>query len=90
MLDALWRTPFWRYSEDEFIAAARGCVAVMGAGGTRITRRVIEALPELCFISKFGIGVDSIDGRWKTKPRVRSPPRSRSHSSDFPVGSYCS
>jgi len=58
---ALWHTPFWRYSEDEFIAAARGCVAVMGASGTRITRRVIEALPELCFISKFGIGVDSID-----------------------------
>jgi hypothetical protein len=27
---ALWPTPFWRYSEDEFMAAARvsiGCVA---------------------------------------------------------------
>ena len=58
---ALWQTPFWRYSEDEFIAAAQGRIAVMGASGTRITRRVIEALPELRFISKFGIGVDSID-----------------------------
>lgn len=58
---ALWQTPFWRYSEDEFIAAARGRIAVMGASGTRITRRVIEALPELRFISKFGIGTDSID-----------------------------
>jgi len=58
---ALWQTPFWRYSEDEFIAAARGCVAVMAASGTLIMRRVIEALPEPCFISKFGIGVDSID-----------------------------
>jgi D-3-phosphoglycerate dehydrogenase len=58
---ALWRTPFWRFSEDEFIGAARGCVAEMGASSTRITRRVIEALFELCFISKFGIGVDSID-----------------------------
>ncbi len=58
---ALWRTPFWRYSEDEFIAAAQGRIAVMGASGTRITRRIIEALPELRFISKFGIGADSID-----------------------------
>ncbi len=58
---ALWRTPFWRYSEDEFIAAAQGRIAVMGASGTRITRRIIKALPELRFISKFGIGADSID-----------------------------
>jgi D-3-phosphoglycerate dehydrogenase / 2-oxoglutarate reductase len=33
----------------------------MGASGTRISRRVIESLPELRFISKYGIGVDSID-----------------------------
>jgi D-3-phosphoglycerate dehydrogenase / 2-oxoglutarate reductase len=58
---ALWQAPFWRYSEDEFIAAARGRVAVMGASGTHITRRIIEALPDLRFISKFGIGTDSID-----------------------------
>jgi D-3-phosphoglycerate dehydrogenase / 2-oxoglutarate reductase len=45
----------------ELIGAAQGWVAEMGASGTRITRRVIEALPELCFISKLGIGVDSID-----------------------------
>ncbi len=57
----LWESPFWRYSEDEFIAAAKGCIGVMGASGTRITRRVLEALPELRYISKFGIGVDSID-----------------------------
>ena len=57
----LWESPFWRYSDDEFIAAARGCVGVMGASGTRITRRILAALPELRFISKFGIGVDSID-----------------------------
>jgi D-3-phosphoglycerate dehydrogenase / 2-oxoglutarate reductase len=58
---ALWQAPFWRYSEDEFITAAQGCVGVMGASGTRLTRRIIEALPELRFISKFGIGADSID-----------------------------
>ncbi len=57
----LWESPFWRYSEDEFIAAAKGCIGVMGASGTRITRRILEALPELRYISKFGIGVDSID-----------------------------
>ena len=57
----LWETPFWRYSEDEFIKTAAGHVAVMGASGTRITRKVIEALPDLRYIAKFGIGVDSID-----------------------------
>jgi D-3-phosphoglycerate dehydrogenase len=57
----LWETPFWRYSEDEFIRTARGHIAVMGASGTRITRRVIQALPDLRYIAKFGIGVDSID-----------------------------
>jgi D-3-phosphoglycerate dehydrogenase / 2-oxoglutarate reductase len=53
--------PFKRFSEDEFITRAKPCIALMGASGTRITRRVIEALPSLRYISKFGIGVDSID-----------------------------
>ncbi|MDE3176844.1 MAG: hydroxyacid dehydrogenase [Pseudomonadota bacterium] len=57
----LWVTPFTRYSEDELIAAAQDCVALMGASGTRISRRVIEALPKLRYISKYGIGFDSID-----------------------------
>jgi len=58
---ALWEMPFQRYSEDELIAQAQGCIALMGASGTRISRRVIESLPELRFISKYGIGFDSID-----------------------------
>ena len=58
---ALWVMPFTRYSEDQLIDEAEGCVALMGASGTRITRRVMEALPELRYISKYGIGVDSID-----------------------------
>lgn len=58
---ALWESPFWRYSEDEFISEAQDHIAVMGASGTRITRRIIEALPQLRYISKFGIGVESID-----------------------------
>lgn len=57
----LWVMPFQRFSEDELIAEAADCVALMGASGTRISRRVIEALPQLRYISKFGIGVDSID-----------------------------
>ena len=58
---ALWESPFWRYSDEEFIAAAKGRIAVMGASGIRFTRRMIEALPDLRYISKFGIGVETID-----------------------------
>ena len=58
---ALWEMPFERFSEDELIAEAKDCVGLMGASGTRISRRVIESLPQLRYISKFGIGVDSID-----------------------------
>lgn len=57
----MWEPGFRRYTEAEIIAAAAGCVAVMGASGAHFTRPVIEALPALRFISKFGIGVDSID-----------------------------
>jgi D-3-phosphoglycerate dehydrogenase len=49
------------YTEDELIEEALGYRALMGASTHRITRRVIESLPDLAFISKFGIGVDSID-----------------------------
>lgn len=54
------------FSEDELIEASRGYPAIMGASTHRVTRRVIEALPDLAFISKFGIGVDSIDMRAAT------------------------
>lgn len=58
---ALWEMPFARFTEDELIARAEGCIALMGASGTAITRRVIERLPQLRYISKYGIGYDSID-----------------------------
>ena len=58
---ALWELPFQRFTEDELIARAEGCVALMGASGTRITRRVFNSLPDLRYISKYGIGFDSID-----------------------------
>ncbi|MGD9958067.1 phosphoglycerate dehydrogenase [Nocardioides sp.] len=48
-------------SEDELIERGKGHVALMGASTHRITRRVIEELPDLAFISKYGIGVDAID-----------------------------
>lgn len=47
--------------EDELIERARGHAALMGASGTRITRRVMQALPELGYISKLGIGCEIID-----------------------------
>ncbi len=58
---AMWSKGFQRYTEPEIIKAARGFTAVMGASGAYFTRSVIAALPELRFISKYGIGVDSID-----------------------------
>jgi D-3-phosphoglycerate dehydrogenase / 2-oxoglutarate reductase len=58
---ALWEMPFKRFSEAEFLERAQPCVAVMGASGVRITTAVLAALPNLRFISKYGIGVDTID-----------------------------
>jgi D-3-phosphoglycerate dehydrogenase len=58
---AMWQSPYARYTEDEIISAARDFISVMGASGAKFTARVIDALPELRFISKFGVGVDNID-----------------------------
>ncbi|HEY6456520.1 MAG TPA: NAD(P)-dependent oxidoreductase [Steroidobacteraceae bacterium] len=57
----MWQPPYTRYSEDEIVAAALGHCAVMGASGARFSGNVLQRLPELRFISKFGAGVDSID-----------------------------
>jgi len=48
-------------TQDELIEAARGYSALMGASTHPITARVLEALPEVAYVSKYGIGVDSID-----------------------------
>ena len=48
-------------SEDEIINGCRGCSAILGTGNPPITRKVMEALPELQFIQRFGAGVNSID-----------------------------
>jgi D-3-phosphoglycerate dehydrogenase len=57
----MWQEPYARYAEAEIIAAASGYPALMGASGVQFTPRVIEALPQLRFISKFGVGLDNID-----------------------------
>ena len=48
-------------TEDEIIEGCRGAQVILGTGNPPITRRVMEALPELRFIQRFGIGVNSID-----------------------------
>ena len=48
-------------TEDELIERARGYTALMGASTHPITARVLESLPEVAYLSKYGIGVDSID-----------------------------
>ncbi len=58
------------FTEDELIEQAKGFPALMGASTHPITRRIIESLPELAFISKFGIGVDSIDMQAATENGV--------------------
>jgi len=57
----MWQQPYARYSDSEFVAAAAGYPAVMGASGVQFTPGVIQALPKLRFISKFGVGVDNIN-----------------------------
>lgn len=52
---------FRRYSEEAIIEQASGFEAVLGSSSAHFTRRVIEALPSLRYISKLGIGVDTID-----------------------------
>lgn len=48
-------------TEDEIIAGCQGAIALLGTGNPPITRSVMEALPDLKYIQRFGIGVNSID-----------------------------
>lgn len=48
-------------SEEEIIDGCQGAMAILATGNPPITRRVLEALPEVKFIQRFGIGVNSID-----------------------------
>ena len=48
-------------TEDELIAGCQGAIAILGTGNPPITRKVMEALPELKYVQRFGVGVNSID-----------------------------
>lgn len=58
---SVWDVEPHPFSERELITRARGNVGLMGGTGNRLTSEVMEALPELRYISKFGIGYDNID-----------------------------
>jgi len=47
--------------KEQIIELAQGYPAVIGASAVRWTREVLQALPELRFISKLGIGYEVID-----------------------------
>jgi len=48
-------------TEDEIIQGCKGAMAILATGNPPITRKVMEALPELKFVQRFGAGVNSID-----------------------------
>ena len=84
----MWQSPYQPLDERELIEQAGGCIALMGGGQRPIGGRVMDALPQLRYLSKCGIGYDSIDveaathgGFWSpTRPstaRWRSSPSTR-------------
>lgn len=57
------------WTEQDVIAAAEGCVAVL-AGMEPYTEKVFSALPDLKVIARWGIGYDSIDVVAATRHKV--------------------
>lgn len=59
---ASWATPQGD-SEDEMVAMAKGAVALAGTSirSSPITRRILEAAPDLRIVAKYTIGVDDVD-----------------------------
>lgn len=59
---ASWRDPRGN-SEDEIAQIGRGSDALMGTSirSSRVTRKIMEACPDLRIISKFTIGYDDVD-----------------------------
>lgn len=48
-------------TEEEMIAGCQGAQVILATGNPPITRKVMEALPEVKFVQRFGAGVNSID-----------------------------
>lgn len=48
-------------TEEEIIEGCKGYEAILCTGNPPITRHVMESLPDLKYIQRFGIGVNSID-----------------------------
>ena len=48
-------------TEEEIIAGCKDAEIILATGNPPITRKVLEALPELKFVQRFGAGVNSID-----------------------------
>lgn len=48
-------------TEDEIIEGCKDAEVILGTGNPPITRKVMEALPNLKYIQRFGVGVNSID-----------------------------
>lgn len=48
-------------TEDEIIAGCKDAQIILATGNPPITRKVLEALPEVKFVQRFGAGVNSID-----------------------------
>lgn len=48
-------------TEDEIIAGCQDAMAILATGNPPISRKVLEALPQVKFVQRFGAGVNSID-----------------------------
>ncbi|MBQ9155982.1 MAG: C-terminal binding protein [Eubacterium sp.] len=48
-------------TEEEIIDGCGDAMAILGTGNPPVTRKVMEALPQLQFVQRFGVGVNSID-----------------------------
>lgn len=48
-------------SEEEIIAGCKEAQVLLATGNPPITRKVLEALPQVKFVQRFGAGVNSID-----------------------------
>ena len=50
-----------KMTAEDLVLGARGHQALLGGSGARITKEVLDALPELRFVAKLGIGWEVID-----------------------------